>query len=72
MSDPSVNPVVFVLTHEYFDKSAFRVCGVTLNYEVALAWFKANDENDVYDCEPGKIVSALEGRAGWRSRERAK
>jgi hypothetical protein len=41
--------LIYVLTYEYTDKSAFYVCGVTLTKAVATAWLNAGDgQHKVY------------------------
>jgi hypothetical protein len=35
--------MIFILTHEYSDKSGFKVCGITENPVVADAWRKADN-----------------------------
>lgn len=35
--------MIYILTYEYSDKSGFKVCGVTDNYSVALAWREADN-----------------------------
>ena len=40
--------MIYVLTHEYLDKSAFHICGVAENRDVADAWANANNDNNVY------------------------
>lgn len=59
--------MVYVLTFEYSDKSAFRVCGVTESHEVAEAWFRANDETNVYAIAKGDLTTRwIDGLDGWR------
>jgi hypothetical protein len=51
----------FVLTHEYSDKSGFHICGVTKSFEVAVAWYRGNDENHIYGLESDEILPAAIG-----------
>ncbi len=51
--------MIYVLTHEYSDKSGFAICGVTQHPELALAWKNANDENKVYP------IPQLDETRGW-------
>jgi hypothetical protein len=65
--------VVYVLTHEYSDRSGFDVCGATELPIVADTWYKANDENNVYTLDTN--ISAkrwTEGVKGWKQKERDK
>lgn len=59
---------VYVLTYEFCDRSSFNVCGVTTNYTVALAWFKASDDTNVYEFQLDEIPSWNNGQVGWRKR----
>lgn len=52
----------YVLTFEYFDKSAFYVCGVTQNYIAALTWLRAGDgQHHVYQMELDHILDHTTG-----------
>lgn len=55
----------FVLTYEYTDKSGFRICGVTQNYVVAMAWFRAGDEHNIYPVPADRIADFSEGWPAW-------
>lgn len=64
MSDDNA---IFVMTFEYFDRSAFHVCGVTLNPAVANAWRAAGDgQHKVYRCFPDVIQPHSTGYEEWR------
>lgn len=57
---------VFVLTHEYSDKSGFAICGVTTNYAVANAWKAASDGNHkVYNVEMDNFKHFSVGWEPW-------
>ena len=59
--------MIYVLTHEYFDRSAFTVCGVTEKHTFALAWSNANDENNVYAIEElDKTRNWMQGFDSWK------
>jgi hypothetical protein len=59
--------VSFVLTHEYSDRSAFSICGITDNHSIATTWFNANDENNVYEI-PQQVppTNWMDGYKGWK------
>lgn len=60
----------FVLTFEYADKSGFHICGVTRNYVVAVAWFRAGDgDHKVYPVEEDRIAEFSSGFESWTSSE---
>lgn len=57
---------VFVLTHQYPDKSGFSVCGVTMNEAVANAWaIGGRGENKIYRCTPDDIADWTTGHEVW-------
>lgn len=54
----------YVLTHEYSDKSAFHVCGLTDIPAVVDAWLSAGGgECHAYKVTPNIIASTREGFA---------
>jgi hypothetical protein len=60
--------VIYVLTHEYSDRSAFSICGVTENREIAEAWAHGNDENNIYPVPSmDETKNWMTGFAGWNS-----
>lgn len=60
---------VYVLTHEYSDRSGFSICGVTEEIAVANAWYQANDETNVYEASVSTSPNHwMEGIEGWRQR----
>ena len=63
--------MIFVLTHEYSDHSGFTICGVSANRDLATAWYRANDENNVYVFDEGEGVEFWStGKKSWRIQER--
>jgi len=62
--------MIYVLTHEYCDKSATHICGITDSTLVATAWYRANSENNVYalglNADPAEFD---QGRMGWRQEQ---
>lgn len=63
--------IVYVLTHEFSDKSGFHVCGVTDSNHVAMTWTRAGDENKVYACDlNGTPAFWLEGLRPWDKEKR--
>lgn len=59
--------MIYVLTHEYPDKSSFEICGATDSALVAKTWYTASDETNVYEislnCVPENWMAGLNG---WR------
>lgn len=64
-------PILYVLTHEYSDRSGFSICGITADYDVAIAWYRANDEANVYQIDYGQVNHWMSGSIGWRVHDRA-
>lgn len=63
--------MIYVMAHEYSDKSGLAVCGATEDSSVAVAWYRANDENNVYVLNPKvNVTHWMEGVKGWRQEER--
>jgi hypothetical protein len=61
--------MIYVLIHEYSDRSAFKVCGITEDRSVAKAWFHAgraadNRETSVYEI-PMANIFATSGYTKW-------
>lgn len=57
----------WVLTFEYYDNSAFRVCGITDSWSTADAWIKAsNGEHKVYTVELNQISEWDKGIEPWK------
>jgi hypothetical protein len=64
VSDPQY---FFVLTFEYFDKSSFKVCGVTDIPYVANAWREAGDgQHKVYRIMNNSIKNYSQGWEEWK------
>jgi hypothetical protein len=65
--------IIYVLTHEYPDRSAFSVCGATKVRQVAEAWYNSSDETNIYPLDDEhSAVRWMEGIKGWRQLERQK
>ena len=59
--------MIYVLTHEYSDKSGFSICGITENPKFAAAWADANDENNVYPIEElDQTMHWMKGFDSWK------
>jgi hypothetical protein len=61
--------MIYVLIHEYSDRSAFKVCGVTEDRNMAKAWFHAGTamhsrETNVYEV-PTVNVFDTDGYKKW-------
>jgi hypothetical protein len=57
---------VLILTFEYEDKSAFRICGATQSYQVARAWLAAGDgQHKVYRLQIDSFKNRSEGWETW-------
>lgn len=56
---------VYVLTHEYSDKSGYQICGATENYVVAMAWHRGGSENHVYHVTLDHILDIAPASEGW-------
>ena len=62
---------MYVLTHSYVDRSAFHICGVTANRDIAETWYAAGDDNDVYEInEHANPVSPYEAHTSWKDEKR--
>ncbi len=63
--------MVYVLTHEYADKSGFHICGVTESSLVADTWFRANDENNIYEFNEIDLPPQnwMTGVRGWAQQD---
>ena len=58
--------IYYLLAHEYDDKSAFNICGLTSRRDVANAWFNGSEENNIYNLHDGDCVSHFERIKGWK------
>jgi hypothetical protein len=56
----------YVLTHEYGDRSGFRIVGITPDVQAAHLWYVAADENHVYRVTPN--VWQKDGWERWEPR----
>lgn len=58
---------MFVLTHEYYDKSGFKVCGVTRSGAIASAWLAAGDgQHKVYRVASDVVKNYSQGWEEWK------
>jgi len=59
---------VLILTFQYHDGSAFRVCGATQNYTVARTWLAAGDgQHKVYRVDLDNIADHSKGYEEWNA-----
>jgi hypothetical protein len=59
--------VIYILTHEYSDKSGFDVCGATTSHVQAWTWLRANYENNVYQIQENASPKPYDqGYEGWK------
>lgn len=56
---------VYVLTHEYSDKSAFYICGVTVHLDLAMAWINGGDDTHAYKIPFNKTLPRHPRSQGW-------
>lgn len=56
---------VFVLTHEYSDRSSFTICGVTESRLVAHTWINGSYDTHAYKVPIDQIMKAHPGSDGW-------
>lgn len=56
---------IFVLTHEYSDKSHFQICGVTGDFPVVYAWLAGGNENHAYRVPLNQIKYVHPSSDGW-------
>lgn len=59
---------VFILTHEYSDKSHFQICGVTQNDAVMLAWINGGEDTHAYKVPLEQILPTHPRSGGWPER----
>lgn len=57
---------VYVLTHEYSDRSRFQICGVTQSELVVQAWTGAGDNTYAYKITVDQIMAAHPSSGGWQ------
>jgi hypothetical protein len=56
---------VYVLTHEYSDKSSFSICGVTEDVNIARTWIQGGPENHIYKIPLNQILPTHPRSNGW-------
>ena len=56
---------IYVLTHEYSDKSRTQICGITMNETVAIAWSLAGDHTHAYKLPLDQIKPVHPDSEGW-------
>jgi len=56
---------IYVLTHEYSDKSRFQICGVTQTLGIVYAWISGGDSNHAYRIPMDQIKAVHPMSDGW-------
>lgn len=51
----------FVLTHEYSDRSAVSVCGLTQDANMVQTWLMGSDENKAYKVPLNDVAHWMNG-----------
>jgi hypothetical protein len=56
---------IFVLTHEYSDKSRFQICGATEDLIVVYTWLAGGESNHAYRIPVDQMKSVHPQSDGW-------